>query len=56
MKNSKTPVTDQHLGKLLSLILGISRAQQPNKLTPLDVAKGYQCDSCADRDEGRIYD
>lgn len=24
----------------------------PNKLTPADVARGYQCDSCAKRDEG----
>ena len=22
-----------------------------NRLTPADVAQGYQCDSCADRDE-----
>jgi len=28
---------------------------QPNKLTPKDVAKGYQCDECADRDEGLGY-
>ena len=26
---------------------------QPNRLTPADRAKGYQCDACADRDEGR---
>lgn len=26
--------------------------KQPNRLTPADVRKGYQCDSCADRDEG----
>jgi hypothetical protein len=26
--------------------------KQPNKLTPLDVRAGYQCDGCADRDEG----
>jgi hypothetical protein len=25
---------------------------KPNKLTPADRAKGYQCDECADRDEG----
>ena len=25
---------------------------QPNKLTPADVRQGYQCDRCADRDEG----
>lgn len=25
---------------------------QPNRLTPADKARGYQCDACADRDEG----
>jgi len=25
---------------------------QPNRLTPADKRKGYQCDQCADRDEG----
>lgn len=29
--------------------------KQPNRLTPADRAKGYQCDSCADRDEGGGY-
>lgn len=24
----------------------------PNRLTPKDVRLGYQCDACADRDEG----
>jgi hypothetical protein len=24
----------------------------PNRLTPADRARGYQCDACADRDEG----
>jgi hypothetical protein len=24
----------------------------PNRLTPADVRKGYQCDQCADREEG----
>ena len=24
----------------------------PNRLTPADAARGYQCDSCANRDEG----
>lgn len=24
----------------------------PNRLTPKDVARGYQCDACADRAEG----
>lgn len=27
----------------------------PNRLTPKDKAKGYQCDSCADRDEKGGY-
>lgn len=26
--------------------------KQPNQLTPDDKARGYQCDSCADRAEG----
>lgn len=25
----------------------------PNRLTPADRARGYQCDACADRAEGR---
>jgi hypothetical protein len=25
---------------------------RPNRLTAGDVARGYQCDACADRDEG----
>lgn len=25
-----------------------------NRLTPRDVSLGYQCDRCADRDEGRM--
>ena len=25
--------------------------KEPNRLTPKDKALGYQCDSCADRDE-----
>lgn len=29
--------------------------ERPNKLTPADVALGYQCDDCADRME-RGYD
>ena len=28
--------------------------KQPNKLTPRDVALGYQCDDCADRAEGLL--
>ena len=27
----------------------------PNRLTPLDKARGYQCDSCADRAERGGY-
>ncbi len=26
--------------------------QEPNRLTPADVACGYQCDTCANQDEG----
>lgn len=26
--------------------------REPDRLTPADVAAGYQCDSCADRAEG----
>ncbi len=26
---------------------------KPNRLTPLDRKRGYQCDDCADRAEGR---
>jgi hypothetical protein len=26
--------------------------RQPNRLTPADRRLGYQCDDCADRDEG----
>lgn len=29
--------------------------KEPNKLTPVDVRKHYQCDVCADRDEGRSF-
>lgn len=28
---------------------------QPNRLTPKDRALGYQCDACADRDEGLSF-
>ncbi len=28
---------------------------EPNRLTPADVALGYQCNSCADRAEGGGY-
>lgn len=28
--------------------------KRPNLLTPADRARGYQCDSCADRAEGRM--
>lgn len=26
--------------------------KEPDRLTPADRARGYQCDRCADRDEG----
>lgn len=26
--------------------------KKPNRLTPADARRGYQCNSCADRDEG----
>jgi hypothetical protein len=29
--------------------------KQPNRLTPKDRRLGYQCDSCADREEGTYY-
>jgi hypothetical protein len=29
--------------------------EQPNRLTRIDVQRGYQCDACADRDEGCGY-
>lgn len=29
--------------------------KEPNRLTPADRSKGYQCDRCADRDEGRMF-
>mgnify|MGYP001610288609 CR=1 FL=1 len=28
---------------------------RPNRLTPKDVSLGYQCNACADRDEGVGY-
>lgn len=28
------------------------RCKQPNRLTPADVRQGYQCDACADAEEG----
>jgi len=28
---------------------------RPDRLTPADRAHGYQCDECADRDEGRSF-
>lgn len=28
---------------------------EPNRLTPADKAKGYQCNACADREEGCGY-
>jgi hypothetical protein len=35
--------------------LPCSSCGEPNRLTPKDVAKGYQCDKCADRSEGYGY-
>lgn len=29
--------------------------KEPNRLTPADKARGYQCDACADRQEGGCY-
>jgi hypothetical protein len=29
--------------------------KEPNRLTPADRARGYQCDACADRDERGGY-
>lgn len=29
--------------------------KRPNRLTPADKARGYQCDACANRDEGGGY-
>ena len=29
--------------------------KQPDRLTPADVRQGYQCNACADRDEGGGY-
>lgn len=29
--------------------------KRPNLLTPKDRAQGYQCNGCADRDEGHGY-
>ena len=29
--------------------------RQPNRLTPADRREGYQCDACADRDEGLSF-
>lgn len=32
--------------------LSCPTCKQRNRLTPADRARGYQCNSCADRDEG----
>jgi len=29
--------------------------KQPDRLTPADRMRGYQCDACADRDEGLAW-
>jgi hypothetical protein len=36
-------------------ILPCPSCGQPNKLTPADKRQGYQCDDCANRDEGNGY-
>jgi hypothetical protein len=36
-------------------ILPCPTCKRKNMLTPADKAQGYQCDSCADRDEGYGY-
>ena len=28
---------------------------KPNRLTPADRQRGYQCDTCANRDEGCLF-
>ena len=28
--------------------------KEPNRLTAADAQRGYQCDACADRDEGGV--
>jgi hypothetical protein len=35
--------------------LSCPTCHQRNRLTPADRARGYQCDECADRDEGGGY-
>ena len=35
--------------------LSCPTCKEPNKLTRKDKARGYQCDDCADRDEGYGY-
>jgi hypothetical protein len=33
-------------------VLPCPTCQKPNRLTPADARRGYQCDACADRAEG----
>lgn len=35
--------------------LSCPTCRKPNRLTPADRARGYQCDECADRDERGGY-
>jgi hypothetical protein len=36
-------------------VLPCPTCKEPNRLTPKDRALEYQCDACADRDEGGGY-
>lgn len=40
---------DRTAGKAMALALAMAAGG------PADVVRGYQCDACADRDEGRSY-
>lgn len=35
--------------------LSCPTCKKPNRLTPKDRSLGYQCDECADRDEGMCF-
>lgn len=58
--NADKPITFARPGSALRRpVRGNPRNQpcptcrQPNRLTPADVRQGYQCDECANREEGR---
>jgi len=38
--------------KLVARSLPCPTCKQPNKITPRDRARGYQCDDCANLEEG----